>query len=246
MADAIRNSDLHTALLSAVPVLLEVRSNFDTVRQVTVDGDGFLIGRGDFCDLQLDDVTQPLVHSELHLQGQTVWIEAADDNDAVVVNGDRCRRMALHDGDRVQCGGTEITFHIGSHAGTAEAFPHSQFADDLALLSASELCDRIADEETQIAAFERGQLSGWHSLLQSVEATLLDDGRALDHPRLESAVAELRSLSDLIASRTQQLAEHEAEFLESTSDLEDAQAAIARRIEQLLQGFGESELRASA
>ncbi|MDZ4687246.1 MAG: DUF1192 family protein, partial [Planctomycetaceae bacterium] len=177
MADAIRNSGLlQTAVLSAVPVVLEVRTTLGAVHQVTVDGDGFLIGRGDFCDLQLDDASQPLVHSELHLQGHTVGIEAADDNDAVIVNGDRCRRMALHDGDRVQCGGTEITIHIGTHAETAEALALPAMSEDLTLLSVDELCDRIAHEEAEVAAFERGQLTGWRSLLQSVEATLLDDG----------------------------------------------------------------------
>lgn len=241
------NQDLAVVPNSTLSAVLEVRTPDGQTRQVVVDGDGFLIGRGDFCDLQLEDRSQPLVHSELHLQGQAIWIEAADDNDAVVVNGTRCRRMALRDGDQIACGTTQIVVHIGTNADAIALTPVTpQVAEDLSLLSASELCDRIAQEEVAVAAYERRQLAGWRSLLQTVEATLLDDQQSARHPRVESAIAELRSLSELIAARTQQLAAHEAQFVEATTDLEDAQHSIARRIEQLLQGFGEHDLRASA
>jgi predicted component of type VI protein secretion system len=242
MVDALR--DLAVVRHPALSAVLEVRTSSGEIRQVMVDGDGFLIGRGDFCDLQLEDRSQPLVHSELHLQGQAIWIEAADDNDAVVVNGDRCRRMALRDGDRIACGSTEIVVHIRTHANTLALEPAARSAEDLSLLSASELCDRIAQEETAVAAYECRQLAGWQSLLQSVEATLLDDPQSVRHPRLESTIAELRSLSDLITARTQRLAEQEAQFAGAAQD--DAQSAIARRIDQMLQGFADQDLRASA
>lgn len=240
MVDTLRN--LTVVPHTTVSAVLEVHTPTGAVRRVTVDGDGFLIGRGDFCDLQLEDRSQPLVHSELHVQGAAIWIEALDDNQ-VIVNGDRCRRMALRDGDRIACGATEIVVHIGTNANAVALTAGPRLAEDLSHYSASELCDRILEDEAAVAAFERQRLAGWQSLLQSVEATLLGDQRATTPPRLAAALAELRSLSDSIADRTSQLAAREAE---SAVEADDAQQAMARRIEQLLQGFGEQDLRASA
>jgi hypothetical protein len=247
--DAIRMAVLprnYGSRLLVPQVVLEVRSADGLVRRVEVDGDDFLIGRGDFCDLQLAGVDQPLVHSELHLQGGAVWIEAADETVLLSVNGRLCRRMSLREGDRVQVGDTEITVHVGTPTQGVSDLPEVApcgVSEDLTLLSADELCDRIVADEEMIATFEQGRLSGWQSLLQAVETVLHDDPQAASHPNRDAAVVELRSLSVQLAQR---MGQSGVQFVDAATDLHEAQDGVSRRIEQLLQGFGESDLRASA
>jgi predicted component of type VI protein secretion system len=247
--DAIRMAVLprnYGSRLLVPQVVLEVRSADGLVRRVEVDGDDFLIGRGDFCDLRLAGVDQPLVHSELHLQGGSVWIEAAEETVLLAVNGRLCRRMSLREGDRVQVGDTEITVHVGTPTQGVSDLPQVApcgVSEDLTLLSADELCDRIVADEELIATFEQGRLSGWQSLLQAVETVLHDDPEVATHPQRVAAVAELRHLSEQLARR---MTGTDVQLVNAAAEPDATQDAVSRRIEQLLQGFGESELRASA
>lgn len=242
MAVMNRNCGAH---LLAPLVVLEVHSQKAPHRRVEVDGDGFLIGRGDFCDLQLDGEDQPLVHSELHLQGGSVWIEAADETILLSVNGRLCRRIALREGDRLDIGSTEVIVHLGTPAEGANPLPRLTPAaeEDLSLLTASELCDRIAAEQAEVDAFQQQQRSGYRSLLQAVESVLHDGTHAEGEPRWTAAVSQLRALIEQLSTDAGQPG---VPFVDSTAELPETQEGVSRRIEELLRSFADGDLRASA
>lgn len=216
------------------------------VRQIPVDADGFLIGRGDFCDLVVNDAAVPLAHSELHLQEGAVWIEALDEEVAIEINGKSLRRLALRAGDVLQVGPAEITVRFGAPAAAATV----EFAaDDLSRLSAAELCDRIEAEEAELAAFERRRLLGWEALLSAVEGVLSKQRLHATHdadPRFETVLQQLQAMSAALDARTRELAAQEVQFVESAAELKDVQERLSRKLDQLLQQAGENELRASA
>lgn len=232
-------------MLQPASLLLEVRGADGHSRRLPVEADGFLIGRGDFCDLRIDDATLPPVHSEIHLQEGAAWIEAVD-APAIEMNGRAVPRLSLRSGDVFLIGATTVTVHMGADA-LAAAVPGTEAWEDLSSLSARELCERIESEESQIAEEERRRFQGIESLLAALENVLLtDQSLVAQDPRTENVVSQLHELSEALAERTRQLQEQEQQFLASASEIKQSQDDMTRRMEDLLQHLDTSELRASA
>jgi len=209
-------------------------------RRVAVEGGTCLIGRAEFCDVQVDG---PLVYGEVHVEDGAAWIEAADDHD-LNINGRPCRRLALRDGDVVNVGSTTITIRVNPPPEDEAAFSD----EDLSQLTASELCDRIESEHAAVTEFERRRLVGWEALLRQVEDILHQEPVATVHQnaRLEAVSTQLHALADQLAERTRELATQEAALLESAGELKRAQDLMTTRLERILQQFQDRELRASA
>ncbi len=232
-------------MLQTASLLLEVRGAEGRVRRLPVEADGFLIGRGDFCDLRIDDASLPLVHSEIHLQQGAVWIEAVDAL-AIEMNGRAVPRLSLRSGDVLHIGPLTVTIRMGNDALEMDRSSPSAW-EDLSELSALELCERIESEELQIAEDERRRFQGIESLLSALENVLRTDPSQIDHdPRTENVVSQLHELSEALAERTRQLQEQEQQFLASASEIKHSQDDMTRRMEELLQHLDNGDLRASA
>lgn len=232
-------------MLQSASLLLEVRDVDGRTRRLPVDADGFLIGRGDFCDLQLDEAALPLVHSEIHLQDGVAWIEVVDAA-AIEINGRAVPRLTLRSGDVLQFGSLTGTVRMGADVAAGQRTPVEAW-EDLAALSAFELCERIESEQSAILEDERRRFQGIESLLVALETVLRTDQSLVEQdPRTENVVTQLHDLSEALAARTRQLQEQEQQFLVSASEIKQSQDEMARRLEDLIQHLDTGNLRASA
>jgi hypothetical protein len=226
---------------------------------VPVTHDGFTIGSSRQCDLTLNGSSIPALHSLIHLQRGAIWIETADDQTALMVNDRRCRRMALRDGDRLTIGPRE--FSIALRTKVASMLEHPVVHEDLTLLSAEELCDRIVSEQSMVNEFADAQRAGWEALLDAIQAvsevpllhekiTELSAPMEVDLVDYDALLGQIQELNETIADRTRELNEVEAEVLASTSILEESQQRVSQRLDEIIEQLNESEspneLRASA
>jgi hypothetical protein len=224
-------------------LLLEVRDAAGQITRELVDADGYLIGRGDFCDLRLADAALPMVHSEIHIQDGAIWIEAVD-APAVEINGRAVPRLTLRSGDALRIGSMSITVRMGIDAAWQASIDGWE---DLSQLSALELCERIEAEEAAIRDDERRRWEGVEALLVSLEEMLRTDTVLVaDDPRTETIVQQLHELSEALATRTQQLAEQEQQFLDTASEIKQSQDEMSRRLEEMIHHLDAGEFRASA
>jgi hypothetical protein len=247
-------------------VALQVIPAGDSARLVFVDHDEFTIGSGDHCDLCLPQADLPRLHSRLHVQGPVIWIEAVDDDALVIVDHEIYRRRALRDGDQLTFGDVEATVHIGeASVRAARQMPRSRWeAEDITLLTAEELCERIEVEEAFAGDADHGRKLGWAALMSAVQAVIdrgigTSDEEMIPAPlvasvsdeKFDELVAQVRDLSETLDERTKTLATQEALLIESSSQLAEAQLRVSRQLEQLLDRLGAEddqpgELRVSA
>ncbi len=233
-------------------------------RLMLVDQEQFTIGSSEQCDLRLRGEELPRLHSVLHIQGQTVWIEAIDDG-TVTVDGHAYRRRALRDGDELQFDGIRAIVQIGERSSLKSPIPapHSpRMTDDLAAMSAEELCDHIELEEVQIHEFEQRKRLGWQALMSAVREMADQEAILAPHPlpstqvaaisdeKFDELITHVRVLSETLEARTQALVAQESLLIESSSQLCDSQVRVSRQLEELLQRIApeesSGELRASA
>lgn len=227
-------------------VTLEVRTPGERSRRVTMEHEELLLGRAEFCDVQLSGDDVPLVHAELHRQGGVLWIEAAVGAAPLEINGRPCNRLALRHGDTLRVGSTEIEVLLGAEH---QRELTGSFDEDLSDLTADELCDRILAEEAEITAFEQRRFDGWKRLVTALEGTILEahaQGGTIAADRIATALVQLRELSTRLAEQSARLADRETAVLDATADLRIAQDAMSRKLDQFLQRFDDGELRASA
>lgn len=224
-------------------VVLEATAGSGRPRRILVEGGTCLIGRGDFCDLQVADAGVPLAHSEIHVERGVLWVEAADVED-LAINGQICRRLALREGDLLTVGDTVIKVRINPPQGLL----CDGWNEDLSQLTALELCERIEAEQSAVAEDERRRLVGWDALLTQLENIIAQEPAAsvAQEARIEKVLMQLHEVSSLLADRTRELAAQESQFLESADELKQAQDQMTRRLELVLQRFQDAELRASA
>lgn len=240
---------------------------------VQITHDGFCIGSSRKCDLCLTDSTVPALHSIIHMQQGAIWIETADESAELVVNEHAYRRMALRHGDQLNIGSLAFVVQIGT--GAAAALERAAVGEDLSLLTAEELCDRILSDQTMVDEFTAGQRAGWEMLLHAIEAASreaevaepsiaaqplvakLDDesevddqSLAEDHAVLDSLLGQIQELNDALTDHTRQMNEREEQVLETTNLLNESQQEITQRlgdlIDQMSQTDPPNELRASA
>lgn len=223
-------------------------------RSVSVTKDGFSIGASPHCDFVISDHGVPLLHSVIHLQDGVIWIETADHSALLVVNDHTCRRMTLRNQDRLQIGATEMVVQMMPEITTA--IEENVMTEDLALLTAEELCDRILSEQTMVAQFETGQRAGWDALLRAIDAANQETVTQQHSAPTEHAAAfdvllgQIHELNETICDRTRELTKHEAEVLSSASMLDESQQRVSQRLGEILEQLNKTdpptELRASA
>ena len=228
-------------------------------RSIQVHHDGFKIGTGRHCDLILADPQLPRLHSQIHVQSGAIWIETATDELHLIVNDRPCRRMALRDGDRMRIGSTEFAIQLAPLSSLTESgdLTSEPIQDDLASLTAEELCDRIVTEQSMLKELSEDEDSGWEALLQAIAAfrkvpsASESEGRspADDAGVYNVLLDQIQELQATIADRSRELSEKEAEVLASTSMIEETQQRVAKRLDVILDHLNHAEpneLRASA
>lgn len=235
---------------------------------VTVARDGFSIGSHHRCDLKLTGPSIPLLHSIIHHQCGAVWIEAADDETVLNVNERHCRRMALRPGDHFQVGPFEFTIDFGrltlesfESSASDEPVPFEETTENLAELSAEELCDRIVSEQSMIKQLSEEVSSGWEALLHAIESVHETPLRSEspDEPTIafveeregyDRLIDEIDQMQETIAEQTNELDEQEAIVGVTSTLMKESQQREDQRldvvIEQLNKSESPNELRASA
>ena len=224
-----------------------------------IDRDGLRIGSSPVCELPLPG--GPPLHSVIHQHSGVTWIESQEES-SLIVNGQARRRMALRDGDILELNGLELIVRFRA-IDNVDELPHG-LEDDLSLLSAEELCDRILSEQAMVDEFSEGQREGWDGLLAAIEAARETEQptvtlplevehaiEAVDMPDdCERLLEQIRELSEMVNCRSQELDDCESELVATTALLEEAQDRVSQQIEGLLEQLqtpsGEMELRASA
>ncbi len=253
------NSSLSQAEDFAPLVALQIIPGREPAKLVFVDHDEFTIGAGENCDLCLCADDLPTLHSRLFVQGTVIWIEAVDDSAFILVNGEAFRRRALRDGDRLTFGRIEAAIHIGEASVRAarQTARARQQLEDLSLLSAEELCDRIELEDTRVQDVGRRRRLGWQALMSAVE-DMIETGIEPIMPavsasddRFDKLVAQVQDLSATLEARTKSLAAQEAHLMESSAQLAEVQLRVSRQLDQLLDRLANDddqpgELRVSA
>ncbi|HXA53332.1 MAG TPA: DUF3662 and FHA domain-containing protein [Solirubrobacteraceae bacterium] len=80
-------------------------------RQLLLAPEGAVIGRSRDCDIVLDDVGISRRHAHIHPTVEGWTIEDLQSTNGVLLNGERLRgARALHVGDRIELGSTELVF----------------------------------------------------------------------------------------------------------------------------------------
>lgn len=258
------NSHIAGSDQPTVTVALMVQTGHDKPRFVLVDRDGFSIGSGDQCDLQLAEIGLPRWHSTLHVQGPAVWIEAADDAALITIDGEAYRRRALRDGDQLSFGATRIAVSIGDASATQPGTRGQRRTDDFTLLSANDLCDRIEQEESAVSDFQRRRRFGWQALLSALQEAKASGAAYTEDPalrmsetsgfagqKLDQLVTQVRDLSATLEERSKAMSSQESLIMESSAQLAEAQLRVSRQLEQLLDRLADDqdqpgELRVSA
>lgn len=227
-----------------------------------VNHDGFTIGSSPRCDFTIAQAGVASLHCVIHLQNDAAWIEAGDDQIMLEINGRTCRRMALRQDDVIQIGSLQFTTMLKNEI--AVPFKSSATPEDLSLLTAEELCDRILSEQSMVDDFIGAQRAGWEALVRAIKES--HTGPAVEFPAsaevhptgdltedqktLDQLICQIEELNLAIAERTQKLSQREQEMLESTSILDDTHREMSQRIETLMDQLSihedDKDLRASA
>jgi Zn-dependent metalloprotease/uncharacterized protein YegL len=74
--------------------------------------DGYLIGRGTACHLQLPDLNVSRVHAQLRYSQGAWYIQDRGSTGGTWINGQRVNAAGLHTGDRIQIGATQLEFRL--------------------------------------------------------------------------------------------------------------------------------------
>lgn len=224
----------------------------------TVTRDGFTIGSSGQCDLILNDSTVPRLHSLIHLQGGAIWIEAANEDCDLIINNRNYRRLALRHEDRLKIGSTELTVLMKNEV--PSAISRAAQMEDLGLLTAEELCDRIIAEQAMVDEFIGGRRSGWDALLQAIhsanedaeteEARIANSAGEIPKDNLDILLEQIQELNQSLEEHTRELSAHEKEVIESSVIAEESQMRAVQKLDQILDQLKEpeapNELRASA
>lgn len=211
--------------------------------RVSMPGEVLTIGRADFCELQLDVAEVPLVHSEVICDGGVLRIEAAGPETLLEINGRRVSRLALRDGDRITVGGFTLSIEIGQRQ-PLEVEDRHALKDDYSHLSASELCDLILSEQSEIEEFETRREGGLRRLVSAIESSWLE---GIEEDAAEDqAVAEWSETPAVFIEKPAELPQPLPVLDMLTPTTPAAMTPVLSKLDDLLLQFQDSELRASA
>ena len=94
-------------------------------------GELFLIGRGEKCDLQLDDASASRVHCRLLVRKNRVFLTDAGSRWGTFVNGERVTETELSIGDEIAVGETILRLSAEGHAAATTLLPPKRIQSEL-------------------------------------------------------------------------------------------------------------------
>lgn len=104
-----------------MPRLIVLQKN-GAAKQVNVVNLPFVIGRGDSCDLVLDNQLVSRTHAVFETVGDAMTLRDLQSHNGTYVNGQRQETCTLSAGDEIKIGGYQIRFLTsGGPLGDAEA-----------------------------------------------------------------------------------------------------------------------------
>ena len=105
------------------PRLLERTGDHETIREIALTGDQFLIGRDSDCDLRLHVSEISRHHCLLRIQGGEITIGDLGSSNGTYVNGVRVlSEAALHTGDLIRLGPCNFVIDLGDDPQWLERF----------------------------------------------------------------------------------------------------------------------------
>lgn len=176
----------------------------------------FFVGRGDSCQIVLDDKQVSREHAKLtYSAGQWVLQKASEFN-MLAVNGSNCNESQLKNGDLITIGPFALNVSLKDIPTPIE---ESQTDEDL-----GSPFDIPADENPTLSSVDVGLGSDevTELLNEDLETPEEDDGESLDDPDL-SADAETQALDDLgdLDDIDQELGDGEEQFNETQNEFAD-------------------------
>lgn len=91
---------------------LRVEGGFYAGLEVPVDRTRMVIGRGRGADLVIAESTMSREHAAIAFEDGDCFIEDLQSTNGTKVNGDRCDRSPLQDGDEIQLGRLQLQIHL--------------------------------------------------------------------------------------------------------------------------------------
>jgi pSer/pThr/pTyr-binding forkhead associated (FHA) protein len=83
---------------------LRVMGGFYAGLEVPVDRTRMVVGRGRGADLVIAESTMSREHAAIGFDGEGCYVEDLQSTNGTKVNGERCERARLQDGDEIQLG----------------------------------------------------------------------------------------------------------------------------------------------
>ena len=209
-----------------------------------IEGHRFLIGSAPECDLQLGGDVVTGLHSQVHVEKSSAWIETVAAYPPLIINDERCRTACLTDGDRILIGPFELVWKA-----TGEPVSSSSLHEDLPV---NELVDRLGVELVLVDAHEFTVERGLESL-QAALASVGDEPLApvQSGDEVDVLAQRLNELAIQLELQSQRLDQREAGYAEVVATLLDSQGRLAQQVEVLISQLLERQasddsLRASA
>lgn len=210
----------------------------------SIEGRRFLIGSAPECDLQLGGDVVTGMHSQVHVEDSSAWIETVAAHPPLIVNEQRCKIARLTDGDRILIGPFELVW-----TATGEPVSPSSLHEDL---SVDELVDGLDVEMALVDAHEITLQRGLELLRAATgsgSGEFLVPGQPGD--QVDVLAERLNELAAQLELQSERLDQREAGYAEVVATLLDSQGRLAQQVEVLVgqlldqQAKGDS-LRASA
>ena len=214
---------------------------------VVMTHDGFLIGSSHRCDLKLNSHTVSPVHAVIHQQQGAIWVEAASDEQILMVNQQRCRRMTLRHTDQLQIGSVVLTIKLEIVAAADFLYPtHVSEGDGLASLSAAELCEQILLEQSRITELSQSESRGWEGLLSAIESVHQERLVSADNKQAsavswvphsvsnEALAQQIHEIQASLAERTKELSQLTTETMFASAQLHESQQRALQRLNEIL------------
>ena len=202
-----------------------------------VIGKRLVLGSAPECDLRLGGAGMPPVHSQVHVEGGRVWIEAISADPPILVNGEPCQMIPLVDGDVIALGPFAFTWRAAA-APVAAASPAEN-------LSMDELVERLEQDMAMVADRDETTRQAVATVVEAALETLYVDKPV---PREVVGGGGLEEKLDELVRRIEAHETAHAAAVESLLDTQERLVAqvgslVARLLDERSGGDG---LRASA
>ena len=216
---------------------LEIHRGRTGYRFRPVIGNRLVLGSAPECDLRLGGAGMPPVHSQVHVEGGRVWIEAISADPPILVNGEPCQMIPLVDGDVIALGPFAFTWRAAEVPVVAASLAEN--------LSMNELVERLEQDMAMVADRDETTRQAVANVVEAALETLYG-GKPVP-----KEVAGGGGLEEKLDELVRRIEAHESAHAAAVESLLDTQERLVAQVGSLVarlldkQSGGEG-LRASA